>query len=131
MRGGLGAELVQASVLASDEFFRLHGATNSDLVQALYQDLFRRTASAAETGFWLAALDRGVDRFTVARGFISSSEYRAVLIHQFYADYLDRQVDDAGLKHWIDQMAAGVSLPSVQLAILTSDEFNGILRVRV
>jgi hypothetical protein len=50
---GASAENVQAAILASDEYYQLHGSNPRDFIVGLYQDVLGRTPSPDEIRLWL------------------------------------------------------------------------------
>ncbi len=50
---GASAENVQAAILASDEYYQLHGSNPQGFVVGLYQDVLGRTPTADEVQLWL------------------------------------------------------------------------------
>jgi hypothetical protein len=50
---GASAEIIQAAILASDEYYQLHGSNPRDFVIGLYQDVLGRTPSTDEVRLWL------------------------------------------------------------------------------
>src|SRR5207244_12775594 len=92
-------EDVVVGILGSSEYFARNGSDNNSFVQALYHDLLGRTASQGEVDGWVAGL--GVaSRGAIAMGFLSSDEYRTILINGWYHQYLGRDVDSSGLATW-------------------------------
>ena len=52
-----------------------------------------------------------------------SREHRTRQVREFYQQYLGRDADASGLKHWVDLLMAGYSQQFVQKRILISPEF--------
>jgi hypothetical protein len=61
VRQGASLGMVQAGILASDEYYARHAYTPESFVQGLYADVLRRTASPEEVYVW-------VDRLAVDGG---------------------------------------------------------------
>jgi hypothetical protein len=59
---------------ASPEYFIGSGETNAGYVTALYQDILSRTPDDEGLTFWTGLIDSGIDRATIAREFIRSTE---------------------------------------------------------
>jgi ELWxxDGT repeat protein len=119
---GLSIEALQAILLASNEYF-LNAGTDAIFVESLYDDLLGRTASVQETGFWRQQLFNGVSRFSVARAFLATNEYRVRLVNQLYQDLLERPVDAPALSFWLAQMQLGLSRQTLQLVLASSNEY--------
>lgn len=68
------------SFLASNEYAATHqNLTNEQFVDYLYRDAFERSADAEGRGFWLSALNSGVERANVLIGFAESTEMASVV----------------------------------------------------
>jgi hypothetical protein len=75
MRRGMGFIEVQAELLGSEEYFRLHGSRTPSWLTGLYMDVLGRTPSRAEIQNWTRALARrGSSRFTVAADFLRAAQ---------------------------------------------------------
>ncbi len=80
-----GASLAQAAAgfVGSKEFTELYGANTSDsqFVQALYQNVLHRAGDAAGFDYWMAAIEQhGVSRAQVLGNFSESAENQAQVI---------------------------------------------------
>jgi uncharacterized repeat protein (TIGR01451 family) len=95
------------------------GTANQRYVQALYQLLLGRTASAAEIAGWVNALP-ALGLRGVALSILQGSEYRALVIGGYYSTLLHRPADPAGLNGWV---GSNLSLTSIRIAIESSSEF--------
>jgi Domain of unknown function (DUF4214) len=83
MDSGQTLDQVAAGFVTSKEFADLYGAnaSNSQFVQALYQNVLHRQAEAGGYDFWMAAIEQhGVARATVLGGFSESLENQAQVI---------------------------------------------------
>jgi len=74
VRQGAPLRLVQAGILASDEYYARHGSTPEGFVQGLYADVLHRAASPQEMSLWLDRLAAGGgNREQVAIDFLPSA----------------------------------------------------------
>lgn len=121
-----GPERVQAGIIGTLEYFVRSGATQANpgpWVQALYQNILNRSASASDVAYWVGVL-RSTSRETVVYGFVTSDEYRLTVIGGFYSTYLKRTLDAAGGQYWLNQMKNGVTQEQILSGILASDEYR-------
>jgi hypothetical protein len=122
---GQREEVVLAGILASPEFYAraqtliTSGTADERFVQAMYQFLLNRPASAAEVSGWVNALPT-IGRSGVALGFAQSNEFRADTVAAFYAMFLHRSADLPGLNGWVN---SSLDLAHVRLGFEGSAEF--------
>jgi hypothetical protein len=118
--GGLLAGATPASASSAEPNFyetRLY-------VNSVYVDLFGRNAEPAGLDHWTTRLFfRHQPRVTVANGITGSEEFRSTLIVDLYAEYLGREPDAAGLRFWLDKMAAGWTIAQIGSGFIASDEY--------
>jgi hypothetical protein len=129
MQQGMTEEQVQTAILASDEFFersQLLSATvnrNSAYLQSLYSLLLDRTPTNTELADWLAAISTQ-SRSAIVAEFIYSTEYRSIIISQYYAAILHRAAaSPIEVGGWA---ISGASLFDIRVAFETSAEFMQI-----
>ncbi|MGB9989430.1 DUF4347 domain-containing protein [Massilia sp. SM-13] len=140
---GVSMHDVAAAILGSDESGQPGnpGGAGSDsgFVAGLYQNVLGRTASAEESAYWTGLLGSGVDRATVALGFVNSAEKLAstldldfnhsdvaVLLRMYHALF-GRAADEAGLNYWLGAHEQGASLGAIADAFTMSAEAQGLL----
>lgn len=82
----------------------------------LYQAAFNRDPDLAGLGYWIAAIDAGVELVSVANNFILSEEFKnlygtassnTAFINTLYQNVLHRPADDSGLNYWLNELNAG------------------------
>lgn len=117
-----GPEIVRAALIGSGEFYQKSGGTDQFAIQALYNDLLRRTAVEAEENYWLDVMSRAA-LANVAYGFITSDEFRLQAVDQWYHDYLHRDVDPGGGAFWVGLLRNGMSLAQAQASLLSGVEY--------
>jgi Domain of unknown function (DUF4214) len=115
-------EQVAAELVSSPEYFVLHGSTNQGFVTGLYQDVLNRIVSNAESANWVAVLNSGVPRLTVATAFLTSQEYRTDLVQFDYTTFLLRSADSGGLTTWVNALNVGATDQQVLAGIFGSPE---------
>ncbi len=99
--------------------------TTAQSVQGFYQNILRRTGSAADVTFWSNTVDvQGVPLSQVQNEFVTSPESMTFVlpIVQIYQTYLGRAPDSAGLTAWVKAFEAGTSLSTIQSDFANSAE---------
>jgi len=117
-----GPEIVRASLIGSGEYFQKAGGTQQGAIQALYNDLLRRTAVEAEENYWLDVMSRAA-LANVAFGFVTSDEFRLQAVDQWYHDYLHRDIDPGGGAFWVSLLRGGMSQAAAQASLLGGAEY--------
>ena len=114
------------SVLALD----VNTGENTGSAYRLYQAAFDRKPDAAGLNYWTKDLDAGNSIQQVAKGFVDSSEFKALnpandqnsLINNFYLHVLHRDADTAGLQYWNAKMSSGMTASEVLVSFSESQE---------
>jgi hypothetical protein len=123
MMSGLSEEQAQADILGSNEFaIRTNSQGSGEkYIESLFTLLLGRSPTPSELQSVLAILSTE-DRTTLALGFLSSAEYRADTISQYYVGLLHRMslpsVQEIG--GWV---ASGLGLTDIRVALESSMEF--------
>lgn len=123
MRRGLQVQHMEAGFLASDEYFAAAGGTAEGWIAGLYGDVLGRTPSAAEVTGWSAVLPR-VGRYTVAAGFLLSTEKLETDVEGYYVWLLHRPLDPAGRASWVGAIQAGHRVEEIIAGIIASPEYR-------
>ncbi len=91
----------------------------------MYNDILNRTASAQEIGLWQGALESGnLSRAQVAMFFLGSTEAFVDAINEYYAEFLGRAPDAAGMQTWLTAAQAAQATPlSLVAEVLGSAEY--------
>ncbi|HEV3118154.1 MAG TPA: PQQ-dependent sugar dehydrogenase [Gemmataceae bacterium] len=116
-------DFARGALLASGEYFSLHGSSNDGFVSALYQDVLGRAADPNGKANWLQQMMNGMSRLDVALHVLFSSEARQVQVAGFYLSFLKRQADQGGLAAFENQLLQGVREQVVIAEIIASDEY--------
>lgn len=98
---------------------------NEAFIKGLYQSTLLRAPSPAEVDAWLANLNGGQSRASVANGFINSVENRTSQVAFFYQYFLSRSPDPTGLAGWVAALQSGVDEGTVMSGFVLSPEFTG------
>jgi hypothetical protein len=129
--GGTEEGLV-ASIVASNEYFEVHGGTSDSFIRALYHDVLQRTTppSQFEIDFWIATMaassgDPVQARADVVLQFQFTDEYRISQTNEWYAQFLGRAPSPTELASALTMFHAGQTQQQVQATILESRQTFG------
>src|SRR4030095_1995725 len=102
LASGSTQEQIAASIIGSSEYFEKRGRnTNSDFLDAVYQDLLSRPIDLTALNGQMAALNSGTGRTQIVAQILASTEYRQRFIQDIYKALLHRAADPAGLNTWL------------------------------
>jgi hypothetical protein len=116
-------ELLIANLVGSAEYFAKHGSTNQSFLQAAYPDILGRSLDSSGQSTFMAQLQNGVSRTTVAMELLTSNEYRTNLVGGFYTTYLGRTGSSGEIAGWVNVLANGVTDETVTTDFLLTDEY--------
>jgi hypothetical protein len=116
---------VAAAILASSEYYQMHGGTNTAFLDAIYQDALGRSPDDFGRSFFTLQLYNGASRQTVASQVFGSQEYFSDLVGSYYLGYPGRDADTSGQNFFVQQLQAGGTDEAVLAAILGSQEAFG------
>jgi uncharacterized protein YkwD len=97
----------------------------------LYRAAFDRKPDNVGLGFWIAGLDGGLSLEAMADGFVKSAEFAQLygaapgnkeIITALYRNVLHRVPDEGGAAFWLNNMAAGMTVPQLLIAFSESKE---------
>jgi len=119
---GATEQQVMTTIVLSNEF--THGDTSSTaFVNNLYQKVLGRAPDPSAAG-WIAALDSGTSRSSVAQSFILSNEALTNAVDAYYENFLQRAPSDAEAQAWVSSMLNSQNAyESAALSILNSSEY--------
>jgi hypothetical protein len=125
LRTGSSDEQIAAAFAGSAQYYTAHGGTDARWVQAAFNDILGRAASASDVTAFSAALAAGATRPGLALTLLTSTEYRSnVLVPALYHRYLyDGPAPAVGVTFWAGQMQNGFSDEQVAEAFLSSTEY--------
>lgn len=115
----------KAEFLGSQEYFIVQsGGSLNSFIDRVYLDALGRFPDAPGQADFLAKLQQGMSRVTVASFIVNSVEANAELIDTTYLLYLNRSsVGDPGAWTWVLELSAGTSFQQVQILITASAEY--------
>ena len=123
MLAGASEMDVARALIASPEFQADH-PDDASYVTALYTTILQRSPNSAEVAGWVAALQNGASRDSLAVAFLNSSESYQLVLSSAYTDILHRAPDAAGYQGWLSQLLSGQTTPAlVCQSFLASEEF--------
>jgi Ca2+-binding RTX toxin-like protein len=118
-------------VLFSDRKLAFDVDGNAGQAYRLYQAAFDRTPDEQGLGFWIAAIDGGMQLEDVSEKFVQSAEFMAltgqnatsdVFVNAMYQNVLQRDADLGGLEYWKQQMDSGMDRADILLHFSESAE---------
>jgi hypothetical protein len=122
--GGATLESVAASLVSSAEY-AAHYVSDRDYVESLYGHMLDRSASPSEINGWLTLMQQGTTRAGVAAAFLSTPEYRTLVMDAYYHDFLHR-IGDVDPGEIAGAVASGLDEYSLGIALVGSPEFVAI-----
>lgn len=92
--------------------------------------MFGRAPDLEGLGYWIDAMDEGMDSAKLVNCFMTSEEFAALyaatdnqtFLQTLYINSLQREADEAGLEYWLGQLNSGASRESVVNPIVQSQE---------
>jgi hypothetical protein len=123
LQAGVPETQVQASFLASTEYFSRHGGAVAPWLNGIYQDALGRNIDAAGLASWTAELQTGTPRQTVALAIATSTEGDGVLVRAAYSDLLGRPPDQGGLTGWVNALQGGMPPATLRAMLASSEEY--------
>lgn len=126
MQAGVEESLVMRVFASSGEFSQLH-SSNVDFVNALYDKVLGRSASAGEQQYWADSLAGGTNRFNLVQGFFDSTERLLNDVDAAYQSVLNRAADASGRQFWLNDLRShATTLGAMSKAMLSSDEYFSV-----
>jgi hypothetical protein len=123
--GGTIAQ-VTATLYGSAEYFQTQGnSTNNGFLTALYRDLLNRNPDPSGLANYMAQLNQGASRTSVATSVLTSLEGSQDLVMCYYQQFLGRNADAGGLQAYSNSLVQGATEESVIRSLTSSGEaFN-------
>jgi hypothetical protein len=123
MQSGWTIDDVAAAIMGSDEYFQLHGGSNTGFVTGLYHDLLQRAPDSAGLAAWTAMLNEGVSRQQVAQDIAQSSESDRDAVTATFQQFLNRAPDPNAMAAFVLLQQRGMTTTDLYAAVLGSDEY--------
>lgn len=124
MHAGVHIEDMQAGFIASDEFYARGGGTDAGWVALLYRTVLGRTPAPSEVAWWVGAIGSGMNRGSVALGFLYSTEHLTTVVDGYYVDLLGRHIDPSGKASWVGLIQHGHRDEEIIAGIVASTEYR-------
>lgn len=119
---GQDLRAAEREIVMSTEYYT--SAQNILFVQSLYHDVLGRSGDgAAELGAWLAQLNSGTSRTSVASAFTNSVENQMHIVRNLYQRLLARDADAGGLAYFVNILNQRGHVNDVISGITGSDEY--------
>lgn len=122
MAGGRTVQQIEAGFLASEELYRAAGGTPGGWVTRLYQTVLHRDPAPSEVAYWVSS---GLDRGSIAMGFLLSTEHLLTVVDGYYRSLLGRSIDASGGLWWAQAIQRGARVEQIIAGIVSSDEYWG------
>ncbi len=122
LQAGATEQQVMTTIVLSSEF--TNGDTSSTtFVNNLYEKVLGRAPDAGAAN-WVAALDTGTSRSSVAQAFILSNEALTDAVDTYYENFLQREPSSDEAAAWVTSMQNSQNAyESAALSILSSSEY--------
>ncbi len=121
---------LHAVILASDEFYAVHGGTSEGFLDGLYRAVLGRPVDPYGLAGWTDLLQQGGTRDQVVAGILSSTEAYRTTVARWFVENLGRPAwaleslkNDPTVVQWGDQLAGGVREDVILGYVLGSEEF--------
>ncbi len=122
VKNGATSEEVLAGFLSSEEYIG-QGVSDEAYVDSLYQKILGRAPDEQGKADHLRSLQKGVSRFDVALGFLTSTENDAVEVNALYLKILGRTPSDTEVHGWVNRLTrADTDQQDVVVGFLSSPE---------
>lgn len=105
---------------------------NAGIAYRLYQSAFNRSPDSTGLGYWIGAIDSGINPLDVAIGFVNSQEFQSIygenpetgnIVAAFYQNVLGRAYDQAGYSFYVNEIDQGkITIPEFLLQMSESPE---------
>jgi hypothetical protein len=122
-QAGLSGRQEAVSFLASDEYFRLQGATPTAWLNAVFQTVLGRSPDPSAVASFGQGTQVGAVRANAARSIVFSPEGSGRIVDAAFARLLERNADPSGLNFWVGELVAGLSVPAMQALLAGSSEY--------
>ncbi len=122
LQSGVTDEQAITAFVSTTEYFDKQGGTNTDFVDALYQELLGRPRSPSDTGLLNELNNNTLTVSQVAATILGSAEYQANLIISDYQLFLGRTPASAEINGFLPQFVAGATDQQIALEFAASAE---------
>jgi Domain of unknown function (DUF4214) len=127
MQNGMTQDQVEANILSSQEYAMVHGSTDQDFINGIYESVLHRSPSAAEFNYWNNQLIfktyGDTSRQDVASLIVGSDEAHLRAVDALYSQLLHRNADPSGESHWASVLDGGGTESKVAAGLVDSTEY--------
>ncbi len=118
-----GYATVNASILGSQHYYEINGATPDSWVTAMYTAVTGTEVPTATQTKLVNALKNGASRYDIALGVIESKAGREGTVDQLFENILNRDPTDSEAAYFARLLGQGIPLRLLTYDLLTSEEF--------
>ncbi len=111
------------TVMLTGNILDVAGGANGHFLTQLYLDLLQRPPDTGGFNGFNTQLAGGASRTVVAQEFVSSAEYRTLLVQGYFSRFLQRPADPAGLNAQLSFLVSGGTDEQVIAALAGSAEY--------
>jgi hypothetical protein len=117
----------------ADTAIALDTSEVGDQVYRIYQAAFNRTPDDVGLGYWISRMDSGASLKSVAQGFVSSDEFKALygasptnaqIVTKLYENVLHRAPESGGYNYWLGVLNSGQGTVADVLAAFSESPEN-------
>ena len=127
LANGMTQDQVEAGIAGSEEFLMVHGSTNTQFIQGLYQTVLHRTADDASLTYWNNQMNvitsRQVTPEDVALRIVSSDEAHLNDVDTIFSEILHRNADQSSRATWASFLDQGGTQSQVVTSLVNSNEY--------
>ena len=127
LANGMTQDQVVAGIASTEEFLMVHGSTNTEFIQGVYQTVLHRDASDADLAYWNHQLGtvtyHQTTNMDVALRIASSDEAHQRDVDTIFSEILRRSADDASRANWASFLDQGGTESQIVTALVNSNEY--------
>jgi hypothetical protein len=124
--GSMSEENVKSTLVASNEYYKNHGASTNSWLQGVYQDVLGRPADGGGLAYFTQMLQQGTTRLTVASIILHSPEAHTRVVTSYYQQILERAPDATGLSWNVSLLNLGLRESTVVSNLAGGTEYAGL-----
>lgn len=120
---GANPDEIRTQVLGSNEWWTKAGASPQSFGAALYQQVTRTPATAAQISGIVSAIGSGRTRTSLAASVLASRAGDTATVQSIYERYLRRTPPTSEVTYWVGRLQAGVTELRLVEAVIASNEY--------
>lgn len=134
VRNGGSLRSLRVSLLASQEYFSLHGSNARGWLNGLFRDMLGRSPGYGGVETWVQQINQGKNRTEIVNEIYGSPEALGRIVDSLYGAFLKRAADPSGKAQNVQAMQRGTTEEDIAAGLLTTAEYynrnqtgNGII----